>query len=72
VRHWQRDGRRFPAHLRVEPVDEPARDRWWGWHRIAWWPQTPRDNPRIPTHTYHLRRPTPHADAYPYDWDDAT
>jgi transcriptional regulator with XRE-family HTH domain len=40
-----RGGRYFPAHLDLEEVNDPfdafSRVRWWGWWRIAWWPEDP-------------------------------
>ena len=43
-----RSGRRLPAHLESEAVND-LDDYWWGWYRIAWWK---KGNADVPDHTY--------------------
>jgi transcriptional regulator with XRE-family HTH domain len=46
-RHRDRAGRRFPAHLPAYKIT--WFDHWWGWFRIAWWP----DAPNVPDYGYY-------------------
>jgi transcriptional regulator with XRE-family HTH domain len=47
-----RGGRYYPAHLDVETVNDPGDTFgpvwWWGWYRVAWWP----DDPAVPRWTF--------------------
>lgn len=47
-----RSGRYYPAHLDLEEVNHPwdvfGRIYWWGWWRIAWWPE----DPAVPRRTF--------------------
>jgi len=46
-------GRRLPAHL--EQYRPTHYGRWWGWERIAWWP----DDPAVPARSFVRRRRYP-------------
>ena len=74
VEYRMRDGRRLPAHLRVRPICS-MQTPWWGWFRIAWMPDNPRQNPAVPAYTYDWR-PDPEVLADPgvrkHTWDEAT
>lgn len=69
-RHWDRGGRHLPAHLDHRAI-RSMQDQWWGWFRIAWLPDNPRENPKVPPFTYNRRyRSAP--DESDERWNDAT
>lgn len=60
--------RRLPAHLRARRITDDLTP-WWGWGRIAWWP----DDPAVPAWTYDRRPDRVRRPWLPvYRWDDAT